>query len=260
MVGARYILRFDDICPTMNWRVWAEIEKILYLRAIRPILAVVPDNQDPELMVGPAVADFWGRVREWQARGWTIALHGFQHRYVNRNGGLLGITMQSEFAGLPRDEQEFKLRAGLAMFKAEGITSQAWIAPSHSFDHTTVELLPALGIRAISDGLSNSPYLTANGVVWVPQQLWERFRLRKQGVWTVCCHHNNWSAARLEEFSSQITVYEQKIASFDTIVAGCRRHGPNFGDRARAWTWRARSYWGPRLLPLVRPAGLAKTS
>ena len=26
--GARYLVRFDDICPGMNWQVWREIEKI----------------------------------------------------------------------------------------------------------------------------------------------------------------------------------------------------------------------------------------
>src|SRR5260370_42375028 len=54
----------------------------LMARRLKPILAVVPDNQDPMLKVDAPVADFWDRVRQWQARGWTIALHGYQHRYV----------------------------------------------------------------------------------------------------------------------------------------------------------------------------------
>ena len=39
----QYLLRFDDICPTMRWDIWAEIEPILIQRNLKPILAVVPE-------------------------------------------------------------------------------------------------------------------------------------------------------------------------------------------------------------------------
>ena len=65
MSPPRYILRFDDICPTMNWTLWGDIENILVQRALKPILAVVPDNQDPTLQVDAPVENFWERVREW---------------------------------------------------------------------------------------------------------------------------------------------------------------------------------------------------
>jgi hypothetical protein len=244
----------------MNWRVWEGIERILTAHSIKPLLAVVPDNRDPELAVGPAAADFWERVRLWQRRGWVIALHGFQHRYVNNNGGLMGITFKSEFAGLSRDEQNFKLRAGMKLFCEEGVVAQAWIAPSHSFDQTTVELLSKVGIRVISDGLSKLPFVDRHGITWVPQQLWERFRPKIDGVWTVCCHHNNWDLARLEEFARQIAIYEKKIASFTDVAADCDRRGPGLGDRAYAWIWRARAFWGQRLSLVRRPFRLAAQS
>ena len=76
---ARYLVRFDDICPTMNWAAWSRIETVLDRHGVAPILAVVPDNRDPKLMVDNSRADFWARVRGWQTKGWTIALHGFQH-------------------------------------------------------------------------------------------------------------------------------------------------------------------------------------
>ena len=87
----QYLLRFDDICPTMNWRVWAEIETVLVQRQLKPLLAVVPDNRDPGLQVDSPAGDFWDRARVWQERGWTIALHGFQHRYVSRNAGMVAV-------------------------------------------------------------------------------------------------------------------------------------------------------------------------
>ena len=73
--GARYLVRFDDLCPTMNWANWRVLEAMLLQAGISPILAVVPDNRDPKLVAGPPAPDFWDHVRAWQARGWAIGLH-----------------------------------------------------------------------------------------------------------------------------------------------------------------------------------------
>src|SRR5712692_12017049 len=97
----QYLIRIDDICPTMNWAVWRAVEDVLVRYNISPLLAVVPDNQDPHLQITPARVDFWDCVRRWQALGWTIGLHGYRHSYVTRESGLLGINSFSEFAGLP---------------------------------------------------------------------------------------------------------------------------------------------------------------
>ena len=137
----QFILRFDDICPTMQWDVWSEIEVLLRRYNVKPILAVVPDNRDPVLQVAPPVADFWDRVRRWQDWGWTIALHGYQHLYVAKDGGLVNLRKKSEFASLPAGEQEDKLRRATAIFEREGIKSRVWIAPGNAFDETTVSLL-----------------------------------------------------------------------------------------------------------------------
>lgn len=49
---AKYLIRFDDFCPTMNWSVWSRIEAILLSEGIRPLVAIVPDNLDKKLEVG----------------------------------------------------------------------------------------------------------------------------------------------------------------------------------------------------------------
>src|SRR5438552_1817224 len=151
MRNTQYLLRFDDICPTMNWATWPEIERALEERNLKPILAVVPDNRDPVLEVEPAVEDFWECVRSWQARGWTIALHGYQHRYVTCHPGIVTVKKKSEFAGVPAAEQAAKLRRGVEIFERQGIKSHVWIAPSNSFDAATVSLLPKFGITTICD-------------------------------------------------------------------------------------------------------------
>src|SRR5436190_22452251 len=90
-LNTKFLLRFDDICPTMNWDIWSEIEATMVRLRIKPILAVVPDNRDPVLQVAPPVSDFWQRVRNWQDLGWTMALHGYQHLYTAKDSGLVAL-------------------------------------------------------------------------------------------------------------------------------------------------------------------------
>jgi predicted deacetylase len=209
----------------MNWELWTKIESVLVEHRIAPILAVVPDNQDKKLVVGPAKPDFWDEVRKWQSRGWTIGLHGYQHLYVTGNSGIVGIQPRSEFAGLPADVQENKLRRGIEIFRSEGIEPQLWIAPAHSFDLPTVASLRKFGIATISDGLALAPHTDRNGTFWVPQQLW-RFRRRPFGTWTVCFHQNHWTYQQFDQFRRDIQRYRHSITSLASVKSQyCdRRH------------------------------------
>src|SRR4051794_21040655 len=116
MKGARYLVRFDDICPTMDWAKWERVENVLFELGIKPLVAVVPANRDRKLAHSPAREDFWPRIRSWQAAGWSIGLHGFEHRYETDSAGLLGVNAYSEFAALGADVQRAKLRAALEIF------------------------------------------------------------------------------------------------------------------------------------------------
>lgn len=229
----RYLLRFDDICPTMNWAIWDKVEEGLCRHGVRPILAVVPDNHDPKLIVCPPRPDFWDRVRQWQLRGWAIGLHGYQHRYVNNSRGLMKLTPQSEFACLPRVEQEAKLRAGLAIFAEQNVRADCWVAPAHSFDLTTVAVLAEMGLRTISDGLEQWPYRDAFGVTWIPQQLWS-FRRKGAGVWTVCQHHNDWTEAQCDSFLRDLQVFAPFISDLPTVVGAHSSRSRSVRDRAVA--------------------------
>lgn len=217
MQTTRYLLRFDDLCPTMNWRVWEKIESALVQRHLQPMLAVVPNNQDPVLQVDAPANDFWNRVREWQDRGWIIALHGFQHRYVSRNAGLVATRKKSEFAGLPAAVQREKLKRGVEIFGREGITPRVWIAPGNTFDATTVSLLPEFGIRTICDGCFRFPFVDRQNVTWVPQQIFG-FRPAPPGVWTVCYHHNDWTTAQTRRFSEDLDHFGANIGSLDELL------------------------------------------
>ena len=234
-----YLLRFDDICPTMNWTVWDKVEAILISNRILPILAVVPDSQDINLVIDPACADFWERVRRWQNMGFSIAIHGYQHRYVNDNAGLMRLTYQSEFAGLSREEQEIKLRKGLEIFTANGVSADAWVAPAHSFDSITVAVLADLGISVISDGLWHWPFTDIHGTTWIPQQLWS-FVPKTSGIWTVCCHHNKWTDQNIIDFENNLQVYADKMTDMASVINLFSGRTLTFTDRWVAfynWTW-----------------------
>jgi predicted deacetylase len=215
-LSARYLIRIDDVCPTMNWSAWSRVEAAMTCRGIKPIVAIIPDNHDPKLVVGPAREDFWSRVRIWQEMGWTIGWHGYQHRYVTSSGGLMGIHRGSEFAGVPTETQRRNLSAALEIFRRNEVSPQIWIAPGHSFDTTTVKLLGELGMRVISDGFYWRA-VHSNDCIWIPQQLW-RFRTMPFGIWTVCLHINSWSEPECADFEAALDRHSAALVSVDAVL------------------------------------------
>jgi predicted deacetylase len=229
-VSVRFLIRFDDICPTMNWQVWDQVEQILVDAGVKPLLAVVADNCDPELRVAPADPAFWTKVRGWQNRGWSIGLHGYQHCYVTASAGIIGRNRYSEFAGLDEAVQGKKLESALRIFEREEVRPDAWVAPAHSFDQVTVRLLSRLGVKCISDGYSLFPYVCREGVLWVPQQL-GNFRKMPFGTWTVCLHINRWTAHDIELFRQNIAAFRDLTVSLEEIRSSYQHRARTLSDR-----------------------------
>jgi predicted deacetylase len=248
MPESQYLIRFDDICPTMNWTTWEAIERTLVRYDLRPILAVIPDNRDPKLMVAPPAPDFWDRVRHWQALGYTIGLHGYQHVYVNHHRGLMNLTPHSEFSGLSYTEQETKIRQGLAIFEQQGVRAEVFVAPSHSFDRTTLEVLHHHGLTVISDGPWSWPHLEGGKIFWVPQQLW-RFAPRPAGVWTVCLHPNEWKEKELVRFEQQVAEYATRITDLAKVSQTYAGRQLTLMDRFGA---QSRFLWSHRIKPFLK--------
>ncbi len=241
---ARYLIRFDDICPTMNWEMWSRIESVLRDNQINPLLAVIPDNQDNKLNFGAARPSFWDEVRRWQGLGWTIGLHGYQHRFVTGQSGIVGIQRRSEFAGVPAWEQDEKLLRAVEIFRVNGVRPDVWIAPAHSFDWNTVAALQKLGITTINDGFAIAPHTDSRGLLWIPQQLW-KFRWRPFGVWTVCYHHNRWTDEQFAQFQNDISQRCNLIGDLTGVCTEYRQRRRTLLDSAyalahsTALSWRA---------------------
>lgn len=196
-MGNHYLFRLDDVCPTMDWRRFAQLESLFSRYNIKPIIGVVPDNQDPALRITSARPDFWAAIRQLKKEGWIIAQHGYQHVYKTKDPGIVNINQRSEFAGLPYSEQYLGISAGQSILKKHlGDAPTWWMAPAHSFDATTCRALKKLSFTHVTDGIALYPY-SAMGLTWVPQQLWQP-RYLPVGIWTVCLHPNTMEDADME--------------------------------------------------------------
>lgn len=224
---ARYLVRLDDACPTMHVKAWTDLESAFDRLSIQPIVGVIPDNRDAALHVDPPAADFWDTVRRWQSKGWTIALHGLHHAYHPMPPwaqALVPLHRKSEYAGLPLDRQRALFRAGVAVFRAQGVTPTVFMAPSHTFDETTLLALQLeTDISTVTDGLAMAPY-TRGGLRWIPQQLW-RLRPMPFGIWTVCLHPNVMAPASVQQFIQQLDALADHcigVKALDTLYSPSR--------------------------------------
>ncbi len=214
---AQYILRFDDLCPTVSQRRWQRLEPLIEEFGIRPILGIIPDNRNPTLDISEPDPQFWERMRTLEARGATIAVHGYQHRSESPEGGFLSLHKRSEFAGVSEATQREWIRRGLEILRSHGLNPRLWIAPRHGFDWATLDALRAEGIKTLSDGFARVPIMRG-GVTWIPQQLWEPME-KSKGLWTICIHPNTAANDLIEELREFLRRHAAQFTSVDRVLA-----------------------------------------
>ena len=214
---ARYLLRVDDLCPTVNREPWFRLAALIEEHCLRPILAVVPDNRDPELRVSNHDESFWQQMRGMQRSGAAIALHGYQHRAESRGRSLVPLHRESEFAGVSALIQRTWIRTGLEMLRLQGLNPTLWVAPRHGFDGNTLKALRAEGISVLSDGFAREPFLRG-GVTWIPQQLWGPVEERT-GLWTICLHVNTMRAQQFDDLATFAGGHAAQFTSVDEALA-----------------------------------------
>ena len=47
------LIRFDDIAPNMSWEMMDKCQELLDYYDLKPVMGVIPDNQDNELLKYP---------------------------------------------------------------------------------------------------------------------------------------------------------------------------------------------------------------
>ena len=187
----KILLRFDDACPMMNYNQWDKAISLVKKFKVNALICVVPDCKDPDLIKGNENVHFWEEIRELQANGFTIAMHGHQHVCKSKHRGLISLRKWSEFSGLSYDEQFSSLEKGLTIMRGHGIETNIFVAPSHSYDKNTLKALKALGFKYISDGKTTKP-IEKCGIVCIPCRSSGVPKIKKNGYYTAIFHPSEW--------------------------------------------------------------------
>ncbi len=219
-----YLIRLDDASDHMNTELWGRIEQILDEYGIRPLVGVIPLNRDPGLLKFPKDPGFWQKAVLWQEKGWRIALHGYDHVFCSKAGGMNPIHKNSEFAGVPLEIQREKIRSGLAILKDKGLNPTAFFAPAHTFDENTLEALRLESeIRIVSDTFANDTYCL-HGFTFIPQQA-GRVRKLPFRLSTVCLHPNYMKDQEFDELRAFFQTHAAEFLDPNTIGLTNRRPG-----------------------------------
>ena len=198
---------------------------------------MIPQNADPELLQYSRDPDFWGKAQRWKKKGWELALHGFDHRYITDEGGINPVNVRSEFAGVALKTQKRKISEGMSALRQHGIEPKIFFAPSHTFDENTLLALKEESeIRIISDTAANDVYYE-KGFYFIPQQS-GRVRKLPFRVVTFCYHPNTMQPKDFAELEGFLQQYAKKFVPVQTLQLKKRRRGPV--DRALRWIYFAR--------------------
>ena len=223
-----YLIRLDDASDHMNTANWDRIERILDENGIRPLVGVIPMNRDPMLLEFAKDPGFWEKARAWQAKGWRIALHGYEHVYSSNCAGINPVHDRSEFAGHSLEIQRDKIREGVRILTDNGLNPSAFFAPSHTFDENTLEALRLdSDIRIISDTVANDIYCRS-GFTFIPQQA-GRVRELPFKVTTICLHPNFTTDPEFDEIEAFLSAHPGEFLDANAILPTMRKR--NLLDR-----------------------------
>tara|TARA_B100000886_G_scaffold61657_1_gene38188 strand:+ start:1360 stop:2115 length:756 start_codon:yes stop_codon:yes gene_type:complete len=212
-MSTKIIVRFDDICPNLNWEIFLIIKKELQDLGIRSVLGVIPDNKDESFLKYEYKENFFDLINDYKNFGDTIAQHGTFHKYTTTSKGILKINNRSEFAGHDFKYQYKLIKKGKQILESHNCWQPVFMAPSHSFDENTLKALIKLGFKSISDGYGFFPY-KEKGIDFVPQISARPFNIGF-GLATVCIHTNNLNKINIKKILEFISSNRSRIISYE---------------------------------------------
>lgn len=219
-------VRMDDITPDMDWEKFLAFKGILDRYRIKPLIGVVPDNKDPNLHRAEPTQDFWQYIKELQKDGWSIALHGSSHVYSTSKSGLFPLNNFSEFAGISFKKQYEMIKHGKEILENNGIYTDIFMAPAHSYDKNTLKVLKELGYTRITDGFGTRPYIREGLCFYPISFLLNRSFEKKKGYTTMVIHANMISEQGIEKYAALFEKQQDKFISYTDYlnVPPVRRH------------------------------------
>ena len=212
------LIRFDDISENMKWEFMEKCEVLFDEYNIKPVLGIIPNNQDNELKKYPKKENFWQIVKRWQSKGWTIAMHGYSHVYDNETykKDFFGYGGKSEFFGHSLEEQKKRLKKGIEIFKENDIDIKIFFAPNHTYDENTFIALKQFGIKEVIDGYGLLPY-TYKEIQFIPQLFYKTIML-PFGIQSTQLHINYWNEKDFSKFKKFIVKNHKKILTYNDAV------------------------------------------
>ena len=212
------LIRLDDIAENMNWDLMEKSELLFEEYGIKPILGVIPNNKDNELLSYSKKNNFWEQVRNWRDKGWEIAMHGYTHVYdkICKNEDYFNYGGGSEFCGHTLETQISRIKNGLQKFKNEKIKIRSFFAPNHTYDKNTFIALKNFRINEVIDGYGLMPYIE-NDIKFIPQLFYKVFAL-PFGIQTLQIHLNYWKQKDFDNFEKFIKKNSNKIITYDQAL------------------------------------------
>lgn len=208
------IVRYDDFfSPEPNVRSTQELRRteralarIHQRRNLPAVFGVVPagivDGRDESATIDAMVLAC--------GAGSEVALHGYRHENtltpprsrLPRAWARFCQRTRSEFAGLPLEEQDRRIGAGLARLEMHfALPVTTFVPPWNAYDHNTVEACRRHGIRTLSASRA-WPVPQAAGMTMVPQTVGAdhlegavEFALRRRRPVAVVCVTHVWDFA-----------------------------------------------------------------
>ena len=207
-------VRMDDITPDMDWEKFGAFKKILDQYGIKPLLGIVPDCRDSHLHKNEEAEDFWTQMKALQADGWVLAMHGYRHLYGTRCGGMFPLNHFSEFAGFSYTKQKAMIAAGRDILKENGIETDIFMAPAHSYDGKTLKALRENGFTKMTDGFGKNPYIW-RGITFYPiSMIMSKSLQESEGTTTMVVHVNEVSPEGMENYAKVFEKHKEQFISY----------------------------------------------
>lgn len=212
----RIAVRLDDITPDMDWDKFYQFKEILDTYGIRPLIGVVPKNQDENLALNPWKEGFWDEIKTLQNQGWIVAMHGVNHVYDSDKGGMFPLNDFSEFAGHSLEIQMEKIKRGKEILQEKGIETDFFMTPAHTYDENTLKALRANGFQKITDGFGEYPYQWM-GLTFYPISFRMSDSLKKDGGYTTMVVHTN-TIDDMDYYKNMFSKHREQFISYSEYM------------------------------------------
>ena len=217
-INTGLLVRIDDVSNHMNWKLMNRCEDLFSQYNIKPLLGVIPKNEDEEILKYEKKENFWHQVRTWQSKGWEISMHGYNHVYDSETNkkDFFGYGGRSEFYGHSLEKQINKISKALEIFNNEGVKVKSFFAPNHTYDLNTFKALKENNLTNVIDGYGFFPYNEFE-VNFIPQLFYKEIML-PFGIQSTQVHLNYMNENDFSKFEKFIIKNKSRVLEFKEVL------------------------------------------